>query len=995
MHGLEIEQAGFTNPDADHRLAPFWFWNHDIKEEELLWQIREMHRQGVGGFCIHGRCGLITQYMSSEWMDLCEVAVREAERLGMKVYLYDDLDFPSGSAAGRVGEDPELRSSALKVAFQAEVECGALIDAEVEAPDGLVAVLAVPIADGTCVTDPDSVLDLRDHVTENRISWTAAAGRWLVMALARQVWSGGYNRCLGDYLNPAAMRKFIELSHQPYTQRLGDYFGKTVVGIFTDEPATTYIEPAIPWTRRLPDEFAADHGYDLLSALPSLLLDAGPESHKPRTDYWSTVGRLYSDSFFGQIGEFCRKHGLCSVGHLSSDGEFFLQARRQVDYFQCAKHLHFGGTDALFTVTWPAVAEEQGPDFDWNDVNNFLALKLASSCAHLYGKPRTMSEAFGVAGQWAIDLRTLKRLTDWQIALGIDLIMPHAFYYSLAGFRRWESPPGEFYQSTFWPFYREYADYTGRLCSLFGGGEHCADVAVLYPIRSMWTTNLSASAPDDQAKQIITGFTEVTRALSRAHHDFDIVPEELVRGAGGSDRLEIGDHAFSALVIPPCTALDDATTARIRRFVGDGGTVVLVGDVPVLTDEAPDRVVRVAEVSSGPRFERTLANALEQVVRPQVTITQGGEPVGDIICLKKTRSGSDFYFLANTSEDTAYSTRVSLSSVGTPSSWDARTGDVADIATHTSEGDWTVLDLRFEPTQSHVICVSPTVTSMAAARQSTEQCVAVLPDEWEFATEKPNVLPLTDWRLSMHAEPFAIKLSGAQRYDVARGWRVYQTSFESAVEIGNAKMVFPEIVGEHCIRPSNLPFTVKVEVNDTEVTQFTRGSYLDHHMAEAEVGHLLRKGMNHVTITTKVELYDSGGLNHPVLLVGDFRLAPQVGGWLLTETARNKVAGSWTDFGYPFYSGTGMYSCDAALASIEPGKRCFVRFESVGDLADVTVNGRSAGTSAWEPYEVDITSCVKPGTNRFEIRVANSLQNLLVLTPRASGILGKVEVIVR
>lgn len=51
-----------------------------------------------------------------------------------------------------------------------------------------------------------------------------------------------------------------------------------------------------------------------------------------------------------------------------------------------------------------------------------------------------------------------------------------------------------------------------------------------------------------------------------------------------------------------------------------------------------------------------------------------------------------------------------------------------------------------------------------------------------------------------------------------------------------------------------------------------------------------------------------------------------------------------------------------------------------------------APVRAWEPFEVEITDFVTPGENELVIKVANSLQNLICATPKASGILGEVRV---
>ncbi|MDQ0724643.1 hypothetical protein QF049_005904 [Paenibacillus sp. W4I10] len=48
----------FSNPEAQYRVHPFWFWNGDMEEEQIKRQVAEMAAQGVGGFFICPRQGL-------------------------------------------------------------------------------------------------------------------------------------------------------------------------------------------------------------------------------------------------------------------------------------------------------------------------------------------------------------------------------------------------------------------------------------------------------------------------------------------------------------------------------------------------------------------------------------------------------------------------------------------------------------------------------------------------------------------------------------------------------------------------------------------------------------------------------------------------------------------------------------------------------------------------------------------------------------------------
>jgi hypothetical protein len=96
----------------------------------------------------------------------------------------------------------------------------------------------------------------------------------------------------------------------------------------------------------------------------------------------------------------------------------------------------------------------------------------------------------------------------------------------------------------------------------------------------------------------------------------------------------------------------------------------------------------------------------------------------------------------------------------------------------------------------------------------------------------------------------------------------------------------------------------------------------------------------------------------------------------------------WAEQGYPFYSGVASYS---QKVKIPKAKRVIFRMEKPADMAEVLVNGKRAAVLPWEPWEADITKYVKAGDNDITVRVANSMVNLLIQQPKASGLLGAVE----
>jgi len=75
------------------------------------------------------------------------------------------------------------------------------------------------------------------------------------------------------------------------------------------------------------------------------------------------------------------------------------------------------------------------------------------------------------------------------------------------------------------------------------------------------------------------------------------------------------------------------------------------------------------------------------------------------------------------------------------------------------------------------------------------------------------------------------------------------------------------------------------------------------------------------------------------------------------------------------------------------GQRVFVEPEMQDDVLEVIVNGQSAGVRLWAPYHTEITNLLKPGENTLELRVANTLVNLLEAVERPSGLSGAPKLV--
>ena len=104
----------FNDDLKDYRPIPFWSWNNELDPAMLCKQIGEMKEAGIGGFIMHARLGLKTEYLREKWFECIEACLSEARRLDMNAWIYDENGWPSGFIEGRLLKNPEFRANYLE-----------------------------------------------------------------------------------------------------------------------------------------------------------------------------------------------------------------------------------------------------------------------------------------------------------------------------------------------------------------------------------------------------------------------------------------------------------------------------------------------------------------------------------------------------------------------------------------------------------------------------------------------------------------------------------------------------------------------------------------------------------------------------------------------------------------------------------------------------------------------------------------------------------------
>jgi hypothetical protein len=274
----------------------------------------------------------------------------------------------------------------------------------------------------------------------------------------------------------------------------------------------------------------------------------------------------------------------------------------------------------------------------------------------------------------------------------------------------------------------------------------------------------------------------------------------------------------------------------------------------------------------------------------------------------------------------------------------------------------------------------------------------VLDGEWEFTTDDPNALVISEWVTTVEEEP------GPERYArpdaVTEEW-LTMVPGAWAHQLPAEPARFPTSVwyraafdADHVPALTQLVIDGwagsdrRLFVNGHEIGAVPKRSRFDSQMKVVDITDSVRPGRNVVAIRMTLHGPTEGLLDR-LKVLGAFALGgDERAGYRMVEPRTTVSAGPWTDQGYPYLSGVGRYRRTLDVSEDAATSRSFLEIPMVDDVVEVVVNGEVAGVCLWDPYVVEVTGRVRPGRNDLELRVANTAANLIGGSDRPSGLAG-------
>ncbi|MDP5230919.1 MAG: glycosyl hydrolase, partial [Cellulophaga sp.] len=661
----------FKNPPNEFKPMPFWHINGALTTDGIKQQMKDAKE--LGGFSgisvlpladkANGKPGTTPKFLSSEYLERFQDVLNTAEELDMEVILYDDNDFPSGMAGGKLGElFPQHTMKRLdKVEKNAS---GPSIYSDALPEGSLLSVVAMN----------ESTLeriDLREFIIGSTLKWKVPKGNWKIMYFPLVKDSHHKAFPVVDYLDTTAVRKMMSFTYDVHKENFGSYFGNIIKKVFFDDVG--FWKHPRTWTVRFNEKFKELNGYDPEPWYPALWYDIGPETQSVRNAFFNTRAELLAEGFPKLVGEWTKKNGLKDTGHPPGNYDP-TPIDMNGDIFKFFRHTAMPLTDAI-------IAYQFGQN----------GHKLISSAADYYDKPIVSTEIYGAYKENSMDSLMLYRSMMDLFSRGVNFAVPHGMWYN----------PKEVYISPLVSPYSEklvaalpaYSNFVGRSCMLLQGGKRVADIGVFYPFEELagW---YRFEAPENRRQGFFvspeTNYQEISGLLTNnIRQDFTFIHPEFFL----EDKYKINEGSvvlnnienkqeYRALIITGSSVISVKTLEKIKDFYDKGGLVIATGQLPFKSSEMgqdekvniliaqifgvdkpskQDTEVSINNHANGGKAihilnpnEENLAKALKTRIVADVAFNPSPKlatDMGKFSYIHKVKDGQNIYFFSNSSDE--------------------------------------------------------------------------------------------------------------------------------------------------------------------------------------------------------------------------------------------------------------------------------------------------------------------------------------------------------
>ncbi len=610
------------------------------------------------------------------------------------------------------------------------------------------------------------------------------------------------------------------------------------------------------------------------------------------------------------------------------------------------------GIDMLFNSL------ERRPD----QFGNNLAVKELSSIANQFERHRTLSETYGGAG-WDLRFEDMKRLGDWEYALGVNYLNQHISQLSLVGYRKQNYPQSFLNYDPYWNLYKNQTDYFARLSVALSSGRQINRTLILEPTTSVWM--YYGGGTDQKLNEIGNSFKGMIQFLEDQQIEYDLGCENVIKDHGkvSGKNFIVNRRAYDLVVIPDMMEnIDQASFELLRKYVSNGGRVLQIGSTPQLVDGAESEGLNELTKSENWICKTSLNEQVvkEYFLRGDFQMTPSG--TGRIHHNRRQLKDGQVLFVSNFSLEQEATTTVQIKGASVEAIC-PQSGEVFPIS-YEKKGDNITFPILLSPGGSYMVYVHNKKIVAPADKPAKHAKILVSRAESKVEMLHPNVLTLDYVSLNLRGEnkesmyyaqasDMIYKKFG---YKTGCPWNIvqYKTVFmdENKMHRDGERFkisyFFNTVPG---VNTKNMKVVVEqasfynITLNGKEV-KAGKETWLDPDFNCIDIEKYIRTGKNELKLS--MNRFDNRCDPSPVYILGNFSLESAEKGWNIIP-AGNVTTGSWKYQGLPFYSESVKYT--KAITADNSADYEIELPEWNGTVAEVLVNGKSAGIIQSQPYK--------------------------------------------
>lgn len=974
----KLQPELFKDPTSEYRGAPFWSWNCKLEKDMLMRQIEHFKEMGFGGFHMHSRTGLATEYLSDEFMDMVKACCDKAEAERMLAWLYDEDRWSSGPAGGKVTAYKPFRRKRLMLFPEDQGWNTPKAEALESGKSYLLAVYDVML-------DTDGYL-----VGYQRISYgeKATGNIWYAYCVNEKESPWFNYQTYIDAMDKEAVGEFIKVTYERYKETVGDRFDRSVPAIFTDEPNANHEKTmAIPtpeyrdrlvytWTRFFEEKYAEKYGEDILDKLPELIWNKRDRSDSlTKYRFFDFVSEQFSENYSGQIGKWCADNGIAFTGHYLREPGLEEQSIACGEVMRNYGHMGIPGIDILCNL------------------RELTTAKQTQSAVHQYGKEGMLSELYGVTN-WDFDFRGHKLQGDWQAAMGVTVRVPHLAWASMKGEAKRDYPAAIGYQS---PWYKEYSyieDHFARVNTALTRGKPIVKIGVIHPIESCWIMSGPNSQSSSQIAALENNFKNVTDWLLKNHLDFDFICESTLPSLADVNHPDaVGEMHYSAIVVPGCITLRKTTVEYLARFGKHGGRVIFMGSKPAYVDGIKSQLCDdLFHKSICVSFDSSAIQNALQADRCVQILNQAGKNATNLLYNYRQDNDCRWLFIAygadpgavglrkiNRQKDVIPSEKISVCVTGefVPTEYDTLTGEKRPLSYIHKNGN-TVITYTLEGYASLLIHLSATEKEQETAPRAYRLLKEYdIKNTVDYTLSEPNVLLLD---IAEYAYDDGAWQPQEEILRISRNFRS-QLGFKSDQTQPYAVDITPAV---HSVR---LRFTLQSEIavsgaflaledadraeitlNGTKVENNITGYFTDESIGTVPLPEI---PAGESILTLKFPYGERTNIEWCYLL-GDFGVRVMGCEKLLTTRQKRLGFGDITSQTLPFYGANVSYTFE--VETEEDGAIEIEASNYRGSLIAVALDGERCGRIVLPPYKLLLDN-VKKGKHTVTLTLFGNRHN--------------------